>query len=511
MKNLDNSITRTLRVMVPSLLLIAFVACTPTPTPTPDPEPVVTHDVMTYITTADNTMHFSKVGKNFMEGMNMSPEITVVLNAEERYQTFDGFGAAITGASAYNLMRMPEDARTSLLKETFSVSEGMGYSYVRVPIGGSDFNAHGDFDYTCCDTYGIDNFALTSEETDYIIPVLQQILAINPNLKVMGTPWSCPKWMKVDDINTKGAYNSWIGGYLNPDFYQDYALYFVYWIQAFERAGIPIESVTVENEPLNWGNSMSLYMPWQQEREFIRTALGPTLRAAKLDTKIIVFDHNYNYDNKSDQAQYPLNIYADPEASQYVDGAAYHNYGGSPTELDVIHRSAPEKNLYFTEASIGTWNSGDDMSVSLLSEMKNTCLATVMRWCKAVIVWNFMLDDKRGPHGGAGACSTCFGAVDVSSKDYTTLTRRSHFYAIGHLSKAFKAGSTRIGVKGYQPTNVTICAAENPDGTYGVVLMNENDNGLTFRIEAAGRFFEITLPAKSVTTCVIPVQLTVDN
>ena len=144
------------------------------------------------------------------------------------------------------------------------------------------------------------------------------------------------------------------------------------------------------------------------------------------------------------------------------------------------------------------------MSSSLMSEMKNTCLANVTRWCKAVIVWNFMLDDNRGPHGGAGACNTCFGAVDVSSKDYTTLTKRSHYYAIGHLSKAFKTGSTRIGVKGYQPTNVTVCAAENPDGTYGVVLMNENSDGIQMQIEAGNRFFALTLPGRSVTTCVIP-------
>ncbi|MBO4519181.1 MAG: glucosylceramidase [Paludibacteraceae bacterium] len=493
------------------LLLLSLAALLMTgckdPNTNPGTDPTVTptqHDVMTYITTADNTMHFDKVGKNFSEGLNMNPEITLTLDTKTRYQVFDGFGAAITGASAYNLSRMPADARAKLLKETFSVEEGMGYSYVRVPIGGSDFNVHSNYDYTCCDAVGIEHFALTSDETDYIIPILKEILAINPQLKVMGSPWSCPRWMKVSDVNTKGAYNSWVGGYLNPDYYQDYAKYFVYWIQSFESLGVPIESVTVENEPLNWGNSMSLYMPWQQQRDFVKTALGPAFAEFGLKTKIIVFDHNYNYDGKEDQNRYPVKIYNDSEAAQYIDGAAYHNYGGNASELENVHKAAPEKNLYFTEASIGTWNNGDDMSVSLLHEMKYTCLANVTRWCKSVIVWNFMLDDNNGPHGGSGACSTCFGAVDVSSKDYTTLTKRSHYYAIGHLSKAFKTGSTRIGVKGYQPTNVTVCAAENPDGTYGVVLMNENDNGLTMQVEAGERYFSLTLPGKSITTCVIP-------
>lgn len=464
-----------------------------------------TAKVETYITTADGTMRFSVVAREYAEGLNMSPEKTLTFNPQKRYQQFDGFGAAITGATAFNLMQMPEDRRQQLLVETFSVEEGMGYSYVRVPIGGSDFNSRSNYDYTCCDQEGIENFALQSDEVDYIIPVLKQILAINPDLKVMGTPWSCPIWMKVDDINTKAPYsgqNKWVGGYLNPDYYNDYATYFVKWIKAFEAEGIQITSVTPQNEPLNWGNSMSLYMPWDQERDFVKTALGPTFKREGIDTKIICFDHNYNYDNKEDQKQYPLKIYADSEASQYIDGAAYHSYGGSPTELDVIHNAAPEKNLYFTEQSIGTWNY-QSFGQSLMSEMKNTCIGTVTRWCKAVIVWNFLLDDQGGPHGGPGACSTCYGAVDVSSKDYTTLTKRSHFYAIGHLSKAFKTGSTRIATSGYLPTGVSAVAAENPDGTYGLVLFNENEQGVTFNVEYGDKFFEITLPAQSITSCVL--------
>ena len=176
------------------LAVLLLAGCKdPNTNPGTDPgQPVVRNDVMTYITTADNTMHFDKVGKNFIDGLNMNPEITLTLDPATRYQVFDGFGAAITGASAFNLMQMPQDARTKLLRETFSVSEGMGYSYVRVPIGGSDFNSRSNYDYTCCDQFGLENFALTSDEVDYIIPVLKEILAINPDLKVMGTPWSCP-------------------------------------------------------------------------------------------------------------------------------------------------------------------------------------------------------------------------------------------------------------------------------------------------------------------------------
>lgn len=464
------------------------------------PDPVVEHDVQTYITTADDKMHFDKVGKNFIEGMNMSPEKTVKLNPGTRFQEFDGFGAAITGAAALNLKRMPQERRTALLKETFDVENGMGYSYIRVPIGGSDFNARGAFDYTCCDKEGIENFALTIEETDYIIPIIKEIQSINPNVKVLGSPWSCPLWMKVDDVHKKNPYKSWVGGHLNPDYYQDYGTYFVRWIQAFEAEGIHINAVTVQNEPLNWGNSMSLYMEWDEERDFVKQGLGPKLKEAGLNTKIIVFDHNYNYDNKASQLQYPLKIYKDAEASAYIDGAAYHSYGGSESELDNIHAQAPDKNLYFTEQSIGTWNY-QSFGQSLMSEMEHVCLGTVTRWCKAVIVWNYMLDDNGGPHGGQGACSTCYGAVDVSSKDYTTLTKRSHFFVIGHLSKAMKAGSTRIGL-GKLPSNVIGCAAENPDGTYGVVLQNKNEMSVEMVIDDGTHHFAITLPGESVTSAV---------
>ena len=435
----------------------------PNDDPTNQPAPV--RDLMTYVTTADGTMGFVAVGKDYAEGLNMSPERTMKLNPKVRYQEFEGFGAAITGAAAFNLMQMPADRRQKLLVETFSHEKGMGYGYVRV----------------------------------------KEILAINPNLKVMGTPWSCPIWMKVDDIHSKAPYtgsNKWVGGYLNPDYYQDYAMYFVKWIKAFEAEGIKITSVTPQNEPLNWGNSMSLYMPWDQERDFIKLALGPVFKREGVEAKIICFDHNYNYDGKKDQLQYPLKIYADAEASQYIDGAAYHSYGGSPVELDNIHKQAPEKNLYFTEQSIGTWNY-QSFGQSLMSEMKNTCIGTVTRWCKAVIVWNFMLDEKGGPHGGPGACATCYGSVDISSKDYTTLTKRSHYYVIGHLSKALKPGSTRIGVSGYMPTGLSAVASENPDGTYGLVLLNENATGMSFIIEHDGKHFEIQLPAESITSCIL--------
>ena len=459
-----------------------------------------TAKVATYITTADGTMRFTAVAREYAEGLNMSPEKTLTFNPQKRYQQFDGFGAAITGATAFNLMQMPEYRRQQLLQETFSVEEGMGYSYVRVPIGGSDFNSRSNYDYTCCDQEGIENFALQSDEVDYIIPVLKQILAINPDLKVMGTPWSCPTWMKVDDINTKAPYsgqNKWVGGYLNPDYYNDYATYFVKWIKAFEAEGIQITSVTPQNEPLNWGNSMSLYMPWDQERDFVKTALGPTFKREGIDTKIICFDHNYNYDNMEEQFRYPVRIYEDADASRYISGAAYHNYGGNRKELLEIHKLAPEKELVFSEASIGEWNNGREMEKSLLRDMDELTIGTVNNWCKAVILWNLMLDTKQGPHGGPGACSVCYGAVDIDPETYSVITRNSHYYVIAHMGAVVKPGAVRIQSKGDIPQEISYSAFENPDGSYALVVCNKGKNEL-LSVNDGKRCFTYQIPAKAI-------------
>ena len=217
----------------------------------PTPPPVeVAGDVSLYVTTANRAHDLTPAFVDFSDnGSNMSPT-TIRLDAATRYQSMDGFGAAITGATAYNLSLMPEDKRKEFLEDTFSPDK-YGFSYVRVSIGCSDFSLS---DYTCCDTEGIENFALTTEETKYVIPTLKEIRTINPGLKIIASPWTCPKWMKVKDLKKREPYNSWTGGQLNPDCYQDYATYFVKWLDAFKQAGVEVNAITVQNEPLNRGN-----------------------------------------------------------------------------------------------------------------------------------------------------------------------------------------------------------------------------------------------------------------
>ena len=387
----------------------------------------------------------------------------------EAYQAVDGFGLAITQASCYNLLLMPSEERRAFLEEVFSREKGLGSSLIRVCIGGSDFSMD---EFTWCDRKGIENFDVHPLDEEWLFPILDEIFLINPAVKIIGSPWSCPKWMKMTE-NGKAGYDSWTGGRLDPKYYQDYATYFVKWIQEMERRGYPIYAVTLQNEPLNKGNSMSLYMPWEDQRDFIKQAVGPAFRAAGIKAKILLFDHNYNFDGIPSQQDYPLHILEDAEAAQYVAGSAWHNYGGSVTTLDRVHSRFPDKDIYFTEASIGTWNYSFDSC--LINDFRDIFLGTLGRFGKGVTLWNLMLDDERKPYR-PGGCSTCFGAITLSTKDRKSLVRNSHYYNVAHCSKVLQPGAVRLGTRGYETAGLTYQWYRNPDGSQALLLLNEGSS-----------------------------------
>lgn len=476
-----------------SIIIACSIGCSGSdkkPPESSNPELPEESNVTMYVTTNSRSQDFKKQVIDFSNEMS---DVTITLHPEQRYQTMDGFGAAITGSTAYNLLKMSTENRTKFLKETFSPTEGMGYSYIRISIGCSDFSLS---EYTCWDDKN-SGFALTSEENDHVIPVLKEILSINPTLKILGSPWTCPCWMKVNDLNNLQPFNSWTSGQLNPAYYFDYADYFVRWIQAFAHEGITIYSVTPQNEPLNRGNSASLFMGWQEQRDFVQNALIPKFKSVGLTTKIYLFDHNYNYDGMSDQYEYPVKIYDAGVTDDLVAGAAYHNYGGNKNELLNIHDKYPDKELIFTETSIGTWNNGQDLSARLMDDMSEVALGTVNNWCKAVIVWNLMLDNHRGPYR-PGGCDVCYGAVDINSSNYRDIQKNSHYYIIGHLSSVVKPEAVRIKTEGYHTSGLVFSAFENTDGTYALVLLNNTTNNQKITINDGTKQFTHTVPFKSV-------------
>lgn len=451
-----------------------------------------TSDVKALTTTSTLSYDLEESTIAFEQGSNMAPS-TIKLIPADTYQTIDGFGAAITGSSAYNLLKMSDADREKFLQQTFSPTSGYGYSYVRIPIGCSDFSLS---EYTCCDTKGIENFALTSEETQYIIPVMKEILAINPNVKVMSAPWTAPKWMKVNNLTDLKPYDSWTSGQLNPEYYDDYAEYFVKWIQAFAQNGINIYAITPQNEPLNRGNSASMYMGWEEQRDFIKNSLGPKMEEAGLRTKIYAFDHNYNYDNIADQKSYPAKIYADPEASKYIAGAAYHNYGGSYSELEAMHKAYPDKELIFTESTAGDWNDGANLQARLIDDMEQITLGTVNRWAKGSIVWNLMLDANRGPNR-PGGCINGFGTVDLGA-DNKTIKKNSYYYIMAHMASVVKPDAQRIATTGYSPTGLTYSAFKNADGSMALVLCNRTSSPISFTVDDGTHHFPATVPASGI-------------
>ena len=467
---------------------------TPDPEPGPEPQPEQP-GATAYVTKADKTKLFVSEHIDFGAPASMSPN--VVRFTDDTYQGVDGFGAAMTVASCCNILKMSEEARTKFLKEMFDPEDGLGSSLIRVCIGGSDFSIER---FTWCDTKGLENFAPHPYDTKYVIPVLKEIKKINPSLKIIGSPWTAPLWMKKE-VNGTSDHYSWTGGVLKPEYYRDYGEYFVKWIQYMKSEGLDIYAVTPQNEPLNAGNSMSMLMYWDSARDFIRNGLGPALKDAGLDTKILVFDHNYNYDNMSGQAQYPLKIYADKEASAYIAGSAWHNYGGNVSELDKIVAGAPDKEIYFTEASIGTWNY--DFASCFINDMRDIFFGTLKRGGKGVTLWNLMLDDNKGPYTDEdGSCKTCYGAVTVLSTDYSKLDYYSHYYNIAHCSKVIRPGAVRIGTSGFTTSGVQYLAFRNPDGSYGVIVLNENSSDQQLVFLTSAHSVKCTAPAKSVVSLI---------
>ncbi len=460
-----------------------------------------TGDVATiYTTTGSGSRQLEKSFSEIFTTTNMAPS-TIIVNPAQQYQTMDGFGFAITYSTCYNLLKMSAEDRAAFLKQTYSVSEGYGVSYARISIGCNDFSST---EYSLCDERGLENFRLYSDETQYVIPILKEILTINPDVKIIAAPWTCPKWMKVSDIETKAPYDSWTDGHLNPDYRKDYAQYFVKFVQAMAQQGIKIYAVSPQNEPLNKANCASLYMPWQEEAPFV-AELASAFKQAGITTKIYLFDHNYNYDNVADQEDYPIKVYNalgnEFEGSELVVGSAYHDYGGSNAELTDIHNQATDKELIFSESSIGTWNDGRNLSKRLMEDMKNVTLGTVNQWCKAVLVWNLMLDVNMGPNLDGG-CQTCYGAVDIAL-DYKTITRNSHYYVISHMSTVVRPNAVRIGTtpRSLVKNGLVYSAFCNNDGSYALVILNSGDESINAIVSDGQRHFKAQIPAQSVISC----------
>ncbi|MFV0470343.1 MAG: glycoside hydrolase family 30 protein [Dysgonomonas sp.] len=393
-------------------------------------------------------------------------DLTVKIDPTVKYQTIDGFGGGLTGSSAYLFKQMSAAARAKVLKDLFDPKDGIGLENIRLCIGSSDFSTSL---YTYCDTQGIDNFAIPQTDKEDLIPVLKEILAINPNIKIIASPWSPPAWMK-----TSGQLNY---GSLKPEYYADFAEYFVKYVKAMSAEGITIDAITLQNEPeFESYTHPSMLMPWETQSEIIGQYLGPRFAAENIKTKILTLDHNF------DIYEYALNVLNNSAANNYTAGTAFHGYAGTPSVLDNMTAAFPDKSIYITELSGGGWNTGSEME-TFLYYLKDFLVPSLQKGSSNFMMFNIALNTEHGPVTPGGTfCEDCRGIITVDGDNYT---KELEYYMLGQFAKVCRTGAKRIKTSfiGTLPSNVTATAFLNPDGSRSVVIVNESGNKVDLTVK----------------------------
>ncbi|MGC1979016.1 MAG: glycoside hydrolase family 30 beta sandwich domain-containing protein, partial [Candidatus Sulfotelmatobacter sp.] len=436
-----------------------------------------------WLTTPDRTALVAPqaAALHFSPKAGQLPVLTV--DDAQHFQSIDGFGFALTGGSAQLLMRMGAAQRAALLKELFTTGDnGIGVSYLRVSIGSSDMNER-VFSYDDLSPGETDvemaKFDLGPDRAD-VIPVLKEILAIRPEIKILGSPWSAPAWMKTnDDVK---------GGELKPEYYGAFAKYFVKYIEAMRAEGIAIDAITIENEPLNPKNTPSMAMFAQQQDTFVAKDLGPAFEKAGIRTKILLYDHN------PDVLSYALSILADPAASKYVDGTAFHLYGGDASLLTQVHDAYPKKNLYLTEQSVTQWRSGP---LGIAEPVRSVMIGATRNWCRNVLLWNLAADPQNGPHTNNGGCTGCSGAITL---DGDSATKNVAYFVVEHFSQFVPPGSVRVASS--EMEQLASVAFLTPQHKVVLVVSNTANFPKSFAVKYHDTFFQTTLPSESVGTFV---------
>lgn len=424
---------------------------------------------------------------SFAPDSDFSP-VTITVDETIQFQEIEGFGASFTDSSAwlvFNKLSVPQ--RNALMNNLFSPTNGIGLGLLRQPMGASDFSAVGNYSYDDMPAGQTDpnlsNFSI-SHDTPYIIPVLQQARMLNPALKIIGSPWSPPAWMKTT--------GSMIGGNLKPDAYVPFANYFVKYIQAYEAQGVTVNYITVQNEPLFIPTGYpGMGMPASDQASFIKNNLGPALAANHLNTKILAYDHNWDVPN------YPRTVLSDASAAQYVSGVAWHWYGGDVNAQTPVHNEYPGKDAFITEASGGTWQGGD---ANGFRDALNLVINGSRNWARGVVLWNMALDTNNGPTNGG--CGTCRGVVTIDQSN-GNVSYNVDYYALGHASKFLKPGAYRIGSNVFG-SNIEDVAFKNPDGSKVLIARNAGSTPSTFKVVWGNESFSYTLNAGAAATFTWP-------
>lgn len=441
-----------------------------------------TNSVAVWLTTADQRFLFAAKPEalDFSEPDTDLP--TIEIDASQHYQVMEGFGFSLTGGSALLISRLPTATRQALLRELFLPDEnGIGVSFLRLSLGASDLSERS---FTYADRpadqpdFELVHFDIEAGDQE-LIPLLQEILAINPALKLMATPWSAPAWMKTNQ--------ALVGGRLKADCYPVYADYFVRYLQAMRARGIVIHAITPQNEPQNFKNDPSMVMEAGEQARFIKAHLGPALRQAGLgEVEIFCWDHN------CDAPEYPLAVMADPAARRYLSGSAWHLYAGDITALSKVRQAYPELKVYFTEQWVG---SDGEFGGDLLWHMRNVLIGACQNGSQVVLEWNLASDPDCCPHTPGGE-ARCVGALTLDGEH---VTRNVAYYLIAHAAKWVRPGSVRIHSSTEALPNVAFLT---PAGDKILIVLNEHAEAKRFNIRHRGKTASVSLPAAAVATLV---------
>jgi len=473
--------------VISSVCMVAFLfSCSGANTLTGGTTPAVipaalNNEIDFWLTKADESVLLQKQNTVLSFGTTASTNAFIDVDSTQKFQTVDGFGYTLTGGSAALINKLNSTEKAALLQELFgSSNNSIGVSYLRVSIGASDLSAsvfsYDDLPAGQTDI-NLNKFSLSLDSVD-VVPLLKEILLINPNIKILGSPWSPPVWMK-DNGNS-------VGGSLLPQYYGVYANYFVKYIQVMKAKGITIDAVTIQNEPQHGGNNPSMVMSALQQAEFVKNNLGPAFQAAGIATKIIIWDHNCNNPN------YPITVLNDPAARAFIDGSAFHLYEGDISALSTVRTAYGDKNLYFTEQWTGAKS---DFEGDFKWHIKNVIIGSMRNWSKNALEWNLANDPSFGPHT-PGGCTECKGALTIG----TGVSRNVAYYIVAQASKFIPAGSVRIAsnISG----SLSNVAFITPAGKKVLLVLNENAAAATFNIRFKNKWATITLPAASAGTFV---------
>ena len=438
--------------------------------------------VMMYISTdEDNTFKTSTL--NVVDAENLDESgVIIEIDANQRRQILEGVGASFTDSSAYLINSLlSAEKRNEVMQKLFSYENGIGISFLRNPMGACDYSRDVySYDDTPGDTE-LNKFSI-ARDMQNVVPLTKQALSINSSLKVMGTPWSAPGWMKTT--------NSMQNGILKYEHYGTYANYFVKYIEAYKAQGIPIFAVTPQNEPLLGMNSYpTMTMTAEDQAKFIGESLGPAFEEKGIDTKILCYDQNW------DHPEYPR-LLLNSDAYKFISGTAWHVYGGNEAAQTEIKREFPKKAVYFTETSCGVWVGDGSFESNLIEQAKNG-VRILRNYSSSLIFWNIALDQNNGPVVPGFGISKSHGLIEVNNM-LKTVTYQGGYYALGHFSKWMKPGATIV----FSSNDVSNVVCHNTDGSVAMVAANDKGESKKITVVFGDKSFTATIPGNSVATCV---------